>query len=224
MDGKLSWLAPAIPNSPGWPSDLGAPSALDQLYLWNIRYQGGIAGTATYNLYYADSPTVALPPRPKPGAYSVTGLTPQGDYDFSSGGWTKFNTSGALSAPKAGNSIVTSAGSPPVTSRWRSLPTTATPTKAAGLVSLKPPSPGPPRLRAAMPTGPVVRPPTSTPTATVWKTAWPGRWARPTRMPTQSASCPPSTTPPTRPTSSSPSTGVTRPTTTEHRHHGGIRQ
>jgi hypothetical protein len=53
---------------------------------------------------------VALPSRPNPGAYSVTGLTPQGDYDFSSGGWTKFNTTGTLSAPKAGNSIVDLSG------------------------------------------------------------------------------------------------------------------
>ena len=99
-NSKLAWVA----------FDLGSSSALEKLYLWNIRYQGGIAGTATYNLYYADSPTVALPSRPNPSAYSVTGLTPQGDYDFSGGGWTKFNTTGTLSAPKAGNSIVDLSG------------------------------------------------------------------------------------------------------------------
>ena len=98
-NSKIAWMA----------IDLGAPSALHQLYLWNIRYQGGVAGTATYNLYHANTPTVALPPRPNPGAYSVTGLTPQGDYDFSSGGWTQFNTS-PLSVPKSGNSIVDLSG------------------------------------------------------------------------------------------------------------------
>ena len=99
-NSKLAWVA----------FDLGASTALHQLYLWNIRYSGGVAGTATYNLYYADSPTVALPAQPNKGAYSVTGLTPQGDYDFTSGGWTKFNTSGTLSAPQAGNSIVDLSG------------------------------------------------------------------------------------------------------------------
>lgn len=102
-----SFLVGASNSKKAWVAfDLGAPSALHKLYLWNIRYQAGIAGTATYNLYYANTPTVALPSQPNAGAYSVTGLTPQGDYDFSSGGWTQFNTSGVLSAPKAGNSIV----------------------------------------------------------------------------------------------------------------------
>jgi len=43
---------------------------------------------------------------PAKNQFSNTGLTPQGDYDFSSGGWTKFNTSGTLSVPKAGTSVV----------------------------------------------------------------------------------------------------------------------
>ena len=102
-----NFLVGASNSKKAWVAfDLSASSALLKLYLWNIRYNAGEAGTATYNLYYANSPTVALPAQPNAGAYSVTGLTPQGDYDFSSGGWTKFNTTGTLSVPKSGNSIV----------------------------------------------------------------------------------------------------------------------
>jgi hypothetical protein len=49
---------------------------------------------------------VALPAQPAKNTYSNTGRTPQGDYDFNSGGWTLFNTAGTLTATKAGISTV----------------------------------------------------------------------------------------------------------------------
>jgi len=112
-----SSLVDALNSKVAWASfDLGTSTSLADLYLWNNTYQGGISGTKSYNLYYADSPTVPLPAQPNNGAYSVTGLTPQGDYDFvAGGGWTLFNTSGALSVPKAGTSIVDLSG---ITARY----------------------------------------------------------------------------------------------------------
>jgi len=105
-------LVDALNSKIAWVSlDLGTSTALGDLYLWNVRYGGGPDGTDTYNLYYADSPTVALPAQPNKGSWAITGLTPQGDYDFvNGGGWTLFNTTGALSIPKAGDSIVDLSG------------------------------------------------------------------------------------------------------------------
>lgn len=90
-----------------WDSfDLGSSIPLETLYLFNNNYQGGVSGVNTYNLYYADSPTVALPSEPSKDQFSNTDLTPQGDYDFSSDGWTLFNTSGVLTATKNAISTV----------------------------------------------------------------------------------------------------------------------
>ncbi len=86
-NSKIAWTA----------LDLGSSTAnLENLYLWNVR-EDPLRGTNTYNMYYSDSPTVALPPAP---ATNTAGS----DYDFASGGWTLFNTSGALSVPQRGNS------------------------------------------------------------------------------------------------------------------------
>ena len=110
LNSKVAWAA----------IDLGASTAVDDLYLWNNTYQGGISGTKTYNLYYANTPIVALPAQPNKNAFSSTGLTPQGDYNFTGDGWTKFNTTGTLSVPKAGSSIVDLSGIP-VTTRYIAL-------------------------------------------------------------------------------------------------------
>jgi hypothetical protein len=96
LNSKLAWVV----------FDLGSSINLQDLYIWNIRYQGGIAGTQTYNIYYTDSPTVALPAEPSKGVTAITGLTPQGDYDFAGSGWSKHNTTGVLTAPKGGDSVV----------------------------------------------------------------------------------------------------------------------
>ena len=108
----MGWFfpTPAINNKLAWASfDLGASTPLQDLYLFNNNYQSGISGVNQYNLYTADSPTVALPAQPPKNQFSVTGLTPQGDYDFSSGGWTKFNSS-PLNATKAGSDVVDLSG------------------------------------------------------------------------------------------------------------------
>ena len=98
LNEKLAWVV----------FDLGGPTELVNMYLWNIRYQGGPAGTKDYNVYYTDSPAVALPSEPTKGKIAITGLTPEGDYDFASpsSGWTNLNTSGALTINKAGDSVV----------------------------------------------------------------------------------------------------------------------
>ena len=113
-------LVGALNSKIAWASfDLGTSTALADLYLWNVRYSSGGDGTATYNLYYADSPTVALPAQPNKGSWSNTGLTPQGDYDFvNGGGWTLFNTTGVLTVPKKGDSVVDLSG---VTARYVAL-------------------------------------------------------------------------------------------------------
>ncbi len=70
-NGKLGWVA----------FDLGSSqTTLGSLYLINADAQGNVVATSTFNIYYADTPTVALP-SPPGGNSSV-------DYDFASGGWT----------------------------------------------------------------------------------------------------------------------------------------
>ena len=114
QDELMSWylkdggvVTPGLNGKLAWDSfDFGSTIPLETLYLFNNNYQGGPSGVNTYNLYYADSPTVGLPAAPNKNAFSTTGLTPQGDYDFSSGGWTLFNTSGVLTATKNAISTV----------------------------------------------------------------------------------------------------------------------
>ncbi|MBT3296946.1 MAG: hypothetical protein HN919_20115 [Verrucomicrobia bacterium] len=68
----------------GWAGfDLGAvKDNLQDLYIWNGRENTSV-GWLDYNVYYATSPTVPLPPAPTATA---------NDYDFSSAGWTKVNS------------------------------------------------------------------------------------------------------------------------------------
>jgi len=75
INGKIGWIV----------FDLGSPvSQLDEMYLWNI-VENTARGTNGFNVHYATSFDTALPP----------GDTGSGadDYDFSSTGWTKLNTS-----------------------------------------------------------------------------------------------------------------------------------
>lgn len=105
LNGKVAWAC----------LDFGSKTPLGMLYLFNTNYGGGISSTDQFNLYYADSPAVALPAQPAKGTYATTGLTPQADYNFSGGGWTLFNTAGPLTATKAG---ITSLNLPGVSARY----------------------------------------------------------------------------------------------------------
>ena len=79
INGKFGWVS----------LDLGSSQTnLDTMYLWNNLYGGGGTGTATFNVYYADAPTVALPA--PPGGNSCV------DYDFASGGWTQLGSTESL--------------------------------------------------------------------------------------------------------------------------------
>jgi hypothetical protein len=105
LNGKIAWAS----------FDFGASTSLDTLYLFNSNYQGGNTGINAFNLYYADSPSVPLPTEPAINAFSSTGATLAGDYDFSSGGWSLLNTSGTFTATKAGNTSVDLGG---ITARY----------------------------------------------------------------------------------------------------------
>jgi alpha-galactosidase len=105
LNGKLAWAS----------FDFGATKSLGKLYIFNNNYGGGISGMAQFNLYWADSPTVPLPAQPAKNTYSNTGLTPQGDYDFNSGGWTMINFAGPLTAPK---SAISSFDLPGISARY----------------------------------------------------------------------------------------------------------
>ncbi len=83
-------------SAEGWVVfDLGDAYPLDKMYIWNGN-QGGAEGSSphiwkgvgTYNLYYSNLPTVAVP------ANSGT-ITP---YDFTSGGWTQLGDTRTLTA------------------------------------------------------------------------------------------------------------------------------
>lgn len=92
LNGKLAWAS----------FDFGSKKSLGKLYIFNNNYSSGVSGVAQCNLYWADSPTVPLPAQPAKATFANTGLTPQGDYDFNSGGWTLVNVAGALTATKSG--------------------------------------------------------------------------------------------------------------------------
>ena len=71
-NGKIGWAA----------VDLGSEVAdLDNLFIWHNR-ENNQRFAASYNIYYATSPDVALPA--DPGSENSNG-----DYDFASGGWTQ---------------------------------------------------------------------------------------------------------------------------------------
>ena len=90
-NGKLAWAS----------FDLGESRPLIDLWLFNTNYASGVSGVNEYNLYYAETPGVALPSQPTKGQFTTTGLTPEADYDFSGSGWTQLNTSGPLSIAQA---------------------------------------------------------------------------------------------------------------------------
>jgi hypothetical protein len=100
LNGKIAWIA----------FDLGTSTDnLEMLHLFNVVYGGGVAGVSTYNLYYADNPTTALPAMPNKGATTNTGTTPNGDYDFAGvgTGWTSL---GAQSLSKSAYGTVALGG------------------------------------------------------------------------------------------------------------------
>ena len=82
-DWQATRLAGATNSKLAWTViDLGsAQTNLGELLLWNVSEGtvSGTRGTATFNLYFADTPTVAAP---------GTSGTPT-DYDFTSGGWSQ---------------------------------------------------------------------------------------------------------------------------------------
>jgi hypothetical protein len=90
-----NFLVSAANSKLGWISfDLGSSqTTLDNLYLINADAQSNVVATSTFNIYYADTPTVALPA--PPGGDSAV------DYDFASGGWTQLGTTRnlAVTAP-----------------------------------------------------------------------------------------------------------------------------
>jgi len=86
-NGKIGWAI----------FDLGAAAVLDDLYIWNER-ENSARYTKTFNVYVAETPTVA-PTHGPTGSSSI-------DYDFSSGGWTLINTGGALTGTWKGSQVV----------------------------------------------------------------------------------------------------------------------
>ena len=91
-NGKIGWAI----------FDLGGSfSDLENLYLWNQRENNG-RFTASFNVYLAETPSVAPVHGPTNGS-SI-------DYDFSSGGWTLINTGGPLSGTFRGDQVVSLGG------------------------------------------------------------------------------------------------------------------
>ena len=80
--------------------DLGESVVLNEWYLWNGRDAGGSRGFQTFNIYYANTPTVA----PAHGPTSSGAVL---EYSFASGGWTLLNTDGVLFCPQANGSDTT---------------------------------------------------------------------------------------------------------------------
>lgn len=66
-------------------------NSLESMYIWNGMQPFSNSGVKTMDIYYATNPTVTPP---------VASSAVQ-DYDFSSGGWTKFNGSTPVSVNKA---------------------------------------------------------------------------------------------------------------------------
>jgi hypothetical protein len=90
-NSKIGWIV----------VDIGAVSALDSLYLWNVR-NAGDGWTASFNVYVAETPSVAVTHGPSDGT-SI-------DYDFHLGaGWTKINGA-ALTGTRNGDQVVSLSG------------------------------------------------------------------------------------------------------------------
>lgn len=99
QSGALLNSGSSINSKVGWAIfDLGASYDLDTFYIWNER-ENSNRYTKTFNVYIAETPSVAPSHGPTSGAL---------DYDFSSGGtgWTKVNTSGILTGTHRGNQTV----------------------------------------------------------------------------------------------------------------------
>jgi hypothetical protein len=67
LNGKVAWAC----------LDFGSKTALGMLYLFNTNYSSGVSGTDQFNLYYATSPSVALPAQPAKGTYSPPPASPR---------------------------------------------------------------------------------------------------------------------------------------------------
>lgn len=79
-NGKFGWVA----------FDFGSVSELDEIFIWNVsEATGQPRRVLTYNIYYSDTPTVALASGNGNAAASV-------DYNFASGGWTQLGATRSL--------------------------------------------------------------------------------------------------------------------------------
>lgn len=93
-----------VPLGTGWVVlDFGSVQTyMESLYLWNVNESTGTVdrGVQDFNIWYADSPTVAPPPA----------TTTQTAYDFNSGGWTQLGGTNTL-AQGVGNAPILPSGS-----------------------------------------------------------------------------------------------------------------
>ena len=83
---SLSLLSAGTNSKIGWVViELGSVTdGLKDLYIWNER-ENAMRTVDEYNVYYASSPTMAVPEDPGQG-------NTNGDYDFASEGWTQIGT------------------------------------------------------------------------------------------------------------------------------------
>jgi hypothetical protein len=94
-----SRLSGALNSKIGWiVIDLGSEvTSLSNMFFWNCRSQSTTENMQDFNLYYSSGVGIdALPAMP-----NSKGTT--GDYDFSSGDWTKLNAGGNLVLPVNGS-------------------------------------------------------------------------------------------------------------------------
>lgn len=88
VNAKVGWVV----------ADYGAVGAFDKWYIWNVRETSARA-VQTFNVYYADTPTVTV-------VHGPSNNDPSIDYDFSSGGWTKLNPSPLTIAFRSSGGVV----------------------------------------------------------------------------------------------------------------------
>ena len=78
--------------------DFGSVVAgLENMYLWGSRYTSPGEDMRNFNVYLADTPSVAIPAMPNSQAW-VGGSQAAADYDFASGGWALL-TNNTLNSP-----------------------------------------------------------------------------------------------------------------------------
>jgi len=92
-DALLTETGHELTDDPWIILDLGVSRNLEKMHIWNVsEATGWTRGCKTFNLYYASTPSAAIPGTAKSNALPGAAT----DYNFQSGGWTQFGSTNTV--------------------------------------------------------------------------------------------------------------------------------